>query len=105
MHVARRVQLFHECEGNVLATAGLMVEQKLRLCYKCCTRDVARVELICDMIQVVLRLRDTKWGVVRTPNTITRNGQSQLITATKDRAQIDRHFMCIHNQKGIGYLV
>ena len=82
-----------------------MVEQKLRLCYKCCTRDVARVELICDMIQVVLRLRDTKWGVVRTPNTITRNGQSQLIIATEDRAQIDRHFTCIHSQKGIGYLV
>ena len=48
---------------------------------------------------VLLRLRDTKWGVVCAPNSITRSVQSHLTTAAKDGVQIERHFMRIHSHK------
>ena len=49
---------------------------------------------------VTLRLWDTVRG--RGPHSedaISRSAQSHLTTATKDGAQTERHFVCIHNQK------
>ena len=47
----------------------------------------------------MLRLRDTKWGVVRAPNAITRSTKSHLTGPTKDEAQIERYLMRVHIQK------
>ena len=36
---------------------------------------------------------------------VTRSGQLDQTTATKDEAQIERHLVRTHSKKGIGYLV
>ena len=53
----------------------------------------------CCSLGLTLRLRDTKWSVICTPNAITHSAQSHLTAATMDGAQIERHLIYVHSKK------
>ena len=44
------------------------------------------------------RLRDTIWGMLRTPNVVALSAQLHQTTATKDGAQIERYLVRARSQ-------
>ena len=58
------------------------------------------------MLFRILPCTGTFWGVFNSAlKAVTRSGQLDQTTATKDGAQIERHLVRTHSKKGIGYLV